>query len=143
MENTDTPQKDNVVSITTAIDAPASPAPETPKEPTEQEKANQQILQKATQDYVDLKTAVFNIANVHNVIAQATHHGTQVRNAHDANEFLVKMWKPLREQLDAHPMFKAEQAEANLQRTKAMKDAADAHAASQNGAANGQAPAVN
>lgn len=131
------------------VDIPVAPKPaenEAPKakELTEQEKVNQQIIQKATQDYVDLKQAVMNITNVHNVIAQGTHHGTNIRNAYDAQDFLTKMWQPLREQLNNHPMFKAEMAEAEKIRHDALINAAkieqEKHA--QSGAADGKEQTV-
>ncbi len=150
MENADTTPQNNVVNLKPAPtqDAPNGadhptpaqvPDPETPKEPSEKEKANQEIIESATKSFVDLKTAVMNITNVHNCLAQATHHGTQVKNVADAQRFLEEMWKPLRKQLDDHPMFKAEQAEQVRLRDEAIAAQVAAQAKDKS---NGQAPEV-
>lgn len=143
MENTDTLQKDNVVELKASPEAAQPEVKEAPKELTEKEKADQQIIQKATQDYADLKFGVQNLVNVHELLNQGTFPGYMHMKLNQANAFITNMFNPLRKQLDDHPMFKAEQAEEMKKKDDALVQHMAKVKAQAKEEANGEAPAVN
>ena len=87
------PQGDNVVPLTDA------------------QKAGQKVVDVAAKEFAELKEAITNLVNLHNLINQGSFKGAQYQSIAVAEEWIRKMYEPLKAQLDVHPMFLAEQEE--------------------------------
>lgn len=106
-----------------------------PKELSAKDKAHQAIIDKSVSEFQDLKNAITNLVNIHNLLNQGEFKGSQHANLALAEAWIKAMYDPLRADLDKHPMFVAEQEEMKkrdvehrAQQMKKMID--DANAAS-------------
>lgn len=104
-----------------------------PKELTAKEKAHQAVIDKSIGEFQDLKNAITNLVNIHNLLNQGEFKGAQHANLALAESWIKAMYDPLRADLDKHPMFVAEQeemkkrdAEMRSQQMKRMVDEVNA-----------------